>query len=126
MSKFDVFFAGAIVSLALINQDGNSATYRARLEDGQLKVVVRHTDLKRKGPRGTAMERHVIEVTHEVYPTPTELGGLNKMWSAIEVEASTPDAQFNNLCLVFARMFSRDQVLGQLRLGGVGEYIGAV
>lgn len=65
-STFVIPRSGGNVTCNLINQDGYSAEYLAKVTGGEFWVRVRHSTVKATATR-PAMDRHNVEITEIVY-----------------------------------------------------------
>lgn len=55
-------------NLIRINQDAYSSEYRLKEATGEYRVKIRNTSYKDKARGGKSVDRHNVELIHELYP----------------------------------------------------------
>lgn len=77
-------------ALVRINQDQYSSEYRLRETDGEYNLRLRNTTYTDK-TRGVQVDRHNIELVHNVYPTTAgALGVVRKAYAVFENDRTDP------------------------------------
>jgi hypothetical protein len=75
--------------LTRINQDGYSSEYFLRESDGSFTLRIRNTSFNDKARLSTGVDRHNVELIHQLYPVaPSSVGVKRKAYFVLENDQS--------------------------------------
>lgn len=80
-------------NLIRINQDGYSSEYLLKETSGQYKVKIRNSSYVDKSRGGKRVDRHNIELIHEIYPvSPAIYSTIRKDYHVFEMDVGDDSA----------------------------------